>query len=129
DRRVVGFDGGREIGGDLREGDDFAFDVEGFVVVVMLVARGDAESSDDNGGVDGNVGGDWIGLDDEIDVRCKRERRAVACDRQGRFVYVGAERADGDGLEVGVVVAGGLEAHAFEASGHVFGGEFVAASS
>ena len=40
---------------------------------------------------------------------------------------VGAERADGDGLEVGVVVAGGLEAHAFEAGGHVFGGEFVAA--
>src|SRR6202451_2673346 len=124
----MGSDGRRrEIWRALREGDDFAFHVEGFVVVIILVWRGDAVADEDDGGIHSSVGIGWSGRDGVVNVRCERERRNVASDGEGGSFCGGAERAEGDGLEVGVGVAGGLEAHAFETSGHVFGGEFVAA--
>ena len=110
-------------------GNEFAFDVEVFVVVVVLIGGGDAEANKDYRGVDRNVGIRGVGRNNEIDVllEWERLRLTVAGDGEGGFFHVGAKRADGNGLEVAAVVAGRLEAHAFETGGHVFCGEFVAA--
>ena len=132
----VGIGGGR-VAYDAE--DDFAFDVDVGVVVPVELGRGDAVADEDDGGVDVDGGGEGavgdgvvvaifevVGVEHDADLAVGTLGRD---DGHGGFFGDGLYADEVDLLEVGAVVASGLEAVDGELGGDVFGGDFAAAEA